>query len=445
MPTPAPYRYPETSVPRRAKAPDVAATTPATPVVNLDGPPAVKLPSKPASDEATGDGPEPWVLSIMADPGLGMMTKLRAAAMGMGLIESNIKSEDEFFKNLTDPNNPDNIMPASSEPGLTSDEAARLLRDVFIRNRAMDKVNDLMGADWHAPVGSEAWKKAQSLHRGNPQDERDKALMLGMVWVYEHREQIETVQATALQRYKDKKSPKARETLEAASELLTAVEVSTGKVRDDLQYSQGDSEFAKEAWRYLGSEKSKKFLEKMGAPIPWFTTCVTMVDPVAKAAGVDTSKWGALEMFQKKTLARFKASEAWVPAEKKEQPQPGDILIFVTYLSTYSQEEKKNVTRKELGSAVFQHVGILVQKVTTNEDGTETWVTADGGKGSAHHGQDKTGLTTRRYNPQTQQFLKPEQTNIQEAAEGGRYLLGFWSLPRLPMVKPEEKDKPKKK
>ena len=59
-------------------------------------------------------------------------------------------------------------------------------------------------------------------------------------------------------------------------------------------------------------------------------------------------------------------------------------------------------------------------------------MTADGGKGSSHKGEDKTGTTERRYNPATQQFITGAQTNLQEAAEGGRYLLGFWNIVRLP-------------
>jgi hypothetical protein len=42
------------------------------------------------------------------------------------------------------------------------------------------------------------------------------------------------------------------------------------------------------------------------------------------------------------------------------------------------------------------------------------------------------GTTERRDNPLTEQFIPSNQTNLQEAAEGGRYLLGFWSMTRLP-------------
>jgi hypothetical protein len=117
-----------------------------------------------------------------------------------------------------------------------------------------------------------------------------------------------------------------------------------------------------------------------------------------------------------------------VPAEKKVQPKPGDILIFVTY-----QKGPKGDIKKGIDKAFFQHVALLIEPVTQNSDGTERWVTADGGKGSSHKGEDKTGTTERRYNPSTLQFITGTQTNLQEAAEGGRYLLGFWSITRLPM------------
>ena len=253
-------------------------------------------------------------------------------------------------------------------------------------------------------------------------------MQVGILWAFERQDAIRTVRETALQRYQTKKSPKARETLEAATEVLTAIEASLNTSLGEHEYSPGDAEFTGKAWRYLGSEKTKKYLEKLGAPMPWFTTCVTMVGPVAEAAGVDLKKWGALDMFGKRTQERFTASEAWVPAEKKVQPEPGDILISVTYL-----KDNKGVMQKELSKAVFQHVSVLVERVTVNADGTEKWVTADGGKGSSHKGEDKTGRTNRRYNPATQQFIPESYSKLEEAAEGGRYLLGFWSLPRLPM------------
>jgi hypothetical protein len=372
---------------------------------------------------------EPWVMGIMGDTTLSLKIKLRAFVMNF-LWGSEMKSEEEFINDLIDPNNPDNAQPST---GLSSDDAAKQLSELYIRNRAVDKAKSLMGADWHAPVDSDARNKADSLHRGNPQDAREQAMKVGMVWAFDRQDAIRRVKETALQKYQATKSQQAKATLEAATEVLTAIEASLNKPLESMNYSPGYAEtgygeFAEQAWRYLGSEKTKKHLEKLGAPLPWFTTCVTIVAPIAEAAGVDMKKWGALDMFHKRTQERFKASEAWVPADKKEQPKPGDILIFVSYL-----KDTKGVMQKELSKAVFQHVAVLVEPVAKNEDGTEKWVTADGGKGSSHKGEDKTGYTTRRYNPATQQFIPESHTNLQEAAEGGRYLLGFWSLPRLPM------------
>ena len=392
----------------------------------------------PPSGEQQEDGPPDWVRSIIGDRTLSLTTKLRAMAMGIGFTEFEPKGEDEFIKDLLAKQASE---PAPDQPGLSSDEAAKQLTEQFTRNRAVDKAKSLMGADWHAAADSEAFKKAQSLHKGDPQDARSKALTGGMVWVYENQDAILKIKEEALSRYNKKKSPKALEMVEAADSLLTGIATSLNKSpAEQQQQSLGDASFAEDAWKYLGSEKSKKYLEKVGFPLAWFTTCVTLVNPVAEAAGVDTKKWGPLDMFDKRRQERFKEaqqSQAWVPAEKQEQPKPGDIIISVTY-----QKDQKGVVQKEISKATFQHVGILVEPVAKNPDGTERWVTADGGKGLSHKGEDKTGTTERRYNPNTQQFITGTQTNLQEAAEGGRYLLGFWSIIRLPKraETPDKKD-----
>jgi hypothetical protein len=372
-------------------------------------------------------GVSEWLRPILSDRNLSPGTKLRAMAMDIGFIEFEPKSEAEFVKDLESRQAEE---PAAAEPGLSSEEAGKLLTELLIRRRAVDKAMSLMGADWHAPVGSAAYKTARSLHGGDPQDVRSEALSGGMLWAFNHQEALQERKEKALIRYSKTKSAKAREEAEAADGLLTAVSTSLNKSLDEQQYSPATGDFAGDAWRYLGSEKSKKYLEKVGFPLAWFTTCVTLVNPVAQAAGVDTKKWGPLDMFDKRRQERFNEAQkasAWVPAESKKQPEPGDILITVSY------RKEKGVVSKEISKATFQHVAILVEPVTTNPDGSERWVTADGGKGSSHKGEDKTGTTIRRYNPVTQQFITENQTNLQEAAEGGRYLLGFWSIIRLPM------------
>ena len=436
---------------RRAKPPATPAgpqTSGASPAVTLDGPPAVKLPSKANEDtpnRTSASGAEPWVLDIIGDMDVSDVTRLRAAAIQARIAQTGPVSEEEFLASRA----ADPVETVPSTPGISSDEAGKMLTDhirqqeKIIRDRAIEKASSLLGADWHAKEGSEARKKADSLHKGDPQKVREEAMKAGILWAMDNKEKIQAIQAEAERKYKEKKSPKARETAEAASELLTAIGAAGNVSIDEMNYTPNNPYLTEDAWKYLGSEKTKKYLEKVGAPIPWFTTCVTMVDPVAKAVGVDTSKWGALDMFHKKD--RFNSSIAWVPASWKQRPKPGDILIFVSYLTTYSQDEKKNVMRKELGTAVFQHVSVLYEEVTDNGDGTEKWVTADGGKGSSHQGQDLTGLTTRRYNPLIQQFVPDKYTNLQEAAFGGRYLLGFWDLTRLPMLKPEDQNKAKQK
>ncbi len=382
----------------------------------------------PGEQQNAEAAPPEWVLSILGDRTLSLTTKLRAMAMGVGLIEVEPKTEDEFVKDMASEkaNEPD-----TGEHGLSSEEAGKQLSEQFIRNRAVDKAKSLMGADWHAPVGSAAYKTAQGLHKGDPQDARSKALTGGMVWAFENKDALEKIKEEALSRHKKSKSPKELEVAEAADGLLTGLATSLNQPLGEQQHNLADTDSAKNAWKYLGSEKSKKYLEKVGFPLGWFTTCVTLVNPAAEAAGVDTKKWSPLDMFDKRRRERFKEaqeSQAWVPAEKKEQPKPGDILIFVTF-----QKGQKGIVQKEISKATFQHVAILIEPVTKNPDGTERWVTADGGKGISHKGEDKTGTTDRRYNPTTQQFITGTQTNLQEAAEGGRYLLGFWSITRLPM------------
>jgi hypothetical protein len=149
-----------------------------------------------------------------------------------------------------------------------------------------------------------------------------------------------------------------------------------------------------------------------------------------------------MDMFDKRRKERFErlqASGGWVPADRKVDPKPGDIIMFVSYM-----KDSKGKPQMEVSKAFFQHVAILVEPVRDyvdrhgNTDGTQRWVTADGGKGLSHAGQDRTGLTYRRYNPKTQQFITDNQTNLSEAAEGGRYLLGFWDITRLPKVTPPE-------
>ena len=392
-----------------------------------------------AQQQQESETPE-WVLSILGDRSTTLITKLRAVAIAGGFMGPEPKSEDEFVKDLGASSQEDS--PAAAEPGMSSEEAGKQLTEAIIRSNAVNKAKSLMGADWHAAEGTDAHKKAMSLCNCNPQDARTQAMKAGIVWAFEQQDAIQKIKREAETKYNKTKSQKAREVAEAATEVLTAVEASMNTSLEEHQYSPGDAEFSDTAWRYLGSEKTKKHLEKLGFPLPWFTTCVTMVNPVAQAAGVDTKKWGALEMFDKKKKDRFKEAQesgAWVPAEKKEQPKPGDILIFVTY------QKDKGVVQKEIDKAFFQHVAILVEPVTANEDGTERWVTADGGKGSSHAGEDKTGLTVRSYNPVTQQFVTGKQSNLNEAAEGGRYLLGFWSITRLPRAEEAAKNKPVKK
>jgi hypothetical protein len=383
----------------------------------------------PAGEQKTAeDGVPAWVVSIMGDPHLGLTTKLKAMAMGVGLVDFEPKSEAELLKDK------------ASEPageaeggkhGLSSDEAGTELKEQFTRNRAVDMAKSKMGADWHAPKDSAALKTAKGLHGGDPQDVRSQALTAGMEWAYEHQEQLKKLKEEAMSRHKKSKSPGDLKTAEAAGDLLGSLGSSLGKPVGDLQVSLPNGSAAEAAWKALGSEKAKKSLEKVGFPLAWFTTCVTLINPVAEAAGVDTKKWSSLEMFDKRKKERFQEaqeSKAWVPAESKVQPKPGDIIIFVTY-----QKGQKGAVEKSISKAFFQHVAVLIEPVTKNEDGTERWVTADGGKGSSHKGEDKTGTTERRYNPATQQFITGTQTNLQEAAEGGRYLLGFWNITRLPM------------
>ncbi len=377
--------------------------------------------------EAEAGVPE-WVLSILGDRHISLTNKLRAMAMGAGFIEFEPKSEDEFIQDLVSRQASETEV---EEPGLSSEEAGRQLTEHFIRKHAVDKAKSLMGADWHAPVGSAAHKTARGLYPGDPQEVRSKVLKGGMLWAFENQDALQKIKEEATSRYQKTKSAKNRELAEAAHGLLTAVAASLNAPLGEHQYSPADADFADTAWRvHLDSETTKKYLEKVGFPVAWFTTCVTLVGPVAEAAGVDTKQWGPLDMFDKRRRERFteaQASQAWVPAEKKVQPKPGDILISVTY-----QKDNKGVVQKELSKATFQHVAILVEPVTTNTDGTERWVTADGGKGSSHAGEDKTGLTIRRYNPETQQFITGAHSNLKEAAEGGRHLLGFWDIARLP-------------
>jgi hypothetical protein len=390
---------------------------------------------QPASPTPPTDQKDPlaglpeWVLPILGDQSLTLTTVLRALAMGVGLIEVEPKSEDDIIK---DSASKEAAEPDAGKHGLSSDEAGKQLKEQFIRNRAVDQANSLMGADWHAPRGSEAHKKAQRLHSGDPHGVRDKALTGGMLWAYENKDALQQIKEEGMKRYQKTKDRKALETAEAANDLEMALATSLNKPVSSQQHNLADTEAAENAWKHhLGSEKTKKDLEKVGFPLAWFTTCVTIVNPSAEAAGVDTRKWSPLDMFDKRRKERFKEaqeSQAWVPAEKKEQPKPGDILIFVTY-----QKGPKGDIKKGIDKAFFQHVAILIEPVTQNSDGTERWVTADGGKGSSHKGEDKTGTTERRYNPSTLQFITGTQTNLQEAAEGGRYLLGFWSITRLPM------------
>jgi hypothetical protein len=381
----------------------------------------------PGEQQTAENGVPDWVRSIMGDPYLGLTTQLRAMAMGVGLIDFEPKTEDEFLKDQASKPADE---PEAGEHGLSSDEAGKQLTEQFTRNRAVDLAKSKMGADWHAPVDSAAYKTARGLHGGDPAKVREQALTAGMEWAYEHKDQLQKVKDKALARNKKTKSPDALKTAEAADGLLKGLGGSLGKPIGDLQVSLPDESVGETAWKSLGSENAKKYLEKVGFPLGWFTTCVTLINPTAEAAGADTKKWGPLDMFDKRRKERFKEaqeSKAWVPAENKVQPKPGDIIIFVSY-----QKGPKGVVEKDIGKASFQHVSILIEPVSKNPDGTERWVTADGGKGSSHKGEDKTGTTERRYNPATQQFITGAQTNLQEAAEGGRYLLGFWNIVRLP-------------
>lgn len=406
--------------------------------------PALAMATGLVSAAAPG-GTEDWLLSFLKDPKAPLVSKLRAMGIRGGYIGSQQKekSEEEFIEGLSAQT--DNAS-ADGASGLSSDEAAKAMTEHFIRNRAVAMAMELMGADWHAAEGSEARKKAEKLHAGqDPQKVREMALTGGMLWVYENQEKVQKIRDDAVTRYQQKKSEQNRLMAEAADAVLTAVTSTVGAPLAEQQQSQDTAEFADKAWRYLGSETSKKYLEKVGFPLAWFTTCLTLPKPVAEAAGVDTTQWGPMDMFDKRKgkQERFKEaqeSQAWVPADKGQQPKPGDVIMFVTYL-----KDPWGKVQKDLSKAVFQHVSILVLPVSVNADGTERWVTADGGKGSSHQGQDKTGTTERRYNPKTQQFIPNSQTNLQEAAEGGRYLLGFWDIARLPMRPPDQPKKAAKK
>lgn len=378
----------------------------------------------PTENSADADVPE-WVMSILGDSDISLKTKLRAMATGFGWIGPEPKSEDEFIKDLP----AEQPAKQPGEGGLSSDEAAKKLPEAMIRTDAVREAKEMMGADWHALPGSAAYKKSQKAMKGDPQKFRDKALTGGMVWAYENKDKLLKIKAEALSRFAAKKNPKDKETADAADALLSSLSASVKKPLAEQESSLENTDAAEEAWKSIGSEKTKKSLQKVGFPIAWFTTCVTLVNPVAEAAGVDTKKWGPLEMFDKKKKVQFEQNtEAWVPAERKQQPKPGDIIMFVTY----PKGQKKGEVQREMSKAFFEHVGILIEPVTANEDKTEKWVTADGGKGFSHRGEDKTGTTVRRYNPTMLQFIPESQTNLQEAAEGGRYLLGFWDITKLP-------------
>ena len=169
---------------------------------------------------------------------------------------------------------------------------------------------------------------------------------------------------------------------------------------------------------------------------------MTVPPEEAKAAGVDTSRWGPLDMFGNKE--RFKQLDgrcAWVPGEvctgtpeHNTRPQPGDILIMVSYPKIIKE------VQRDMSRAMFQHIAILIEpvKASAAQPDTETWITADGGKGDSHAGEDKTGRTERCYDPSRQQFMDCRSTKAYEAAEGGRYLLGFWRIAQLPR-RPEPK------
>ncbi|WP_295386940.1 DUF4157 domain-containing protein [uncultured Thiodictyon sp.] len=312
-------------------------------------------------------------------------------------------------------------------------------RDQRIRNLAVAKAQSLLGADWHARAGSEAKKQADSLYSGDPAQQRVEALNTAMKATRSMRAAIQMKMDAATATLRSKKPGKAdaAKVLAAGTELLAGLDATPTPGAEEQNVSGGASEMA---WRYLGSEKTKKSLETLGISIPWFTTCVTVPPAVAKAAGVDLKKWGPLDVLDKTKAARFKqldGQNAWIPAEHKQRPEPGDILVMVSYPMV------KGEPQKDISKATFQHIAVLLEPVTENADGTENWITADGGKGASHKGEDKTGMTNRRYDPATQQFVRQASTKTYEASEGGRFLLGFWSLPRLPQV-PEKPPTPDK-
>jgi len=358
-------------------------------------------------------------------------------------------SEDEFIAKISSEPPPKSLSPKEVEQ---LDEAVKQYyeslkkRDQDMRDAAVAKAKSLMGADWHAAPGTEARKKADSLYAGDPYALRLQALTLAMKTAQERRSDITSkinAAKSVLDNPKLKPGAKAQaaKVYEAGNDVIAALDAYASSVAvDEKTASGGPFELA---WRSLGSEKAKKHFETLGIPIPWFTTCVTLPAPVVKAAGVDMSKWGPLDMFANKE--RFKQLEgrnAWIPAEFRTSPEPGDILVFVTYPMT------KGEPQKGIATATFQHVAVLLEPVAKVADAAvpdmELWKTADGGKGLSHEGQDKTATTERYYIPSKGEFVRgPKSAN--EAALGGRYLLGFWSLPRLPRLDEKtETDKKKK-
>ena len=112
------------------------------------------------------------------------------------------------------------------------------------------------------------------------------------------------------------------------------------------------------------------------------------------------------------TRAKGKAKErgAWVDASAhmNSRPLPGDIYLI------YS-------------GATFKHIG-FVQSIVTNQDGTETWVTMDGGKGTSakyskegvllRQGSEKLSSDPIIYDPSTNEL-------------GNRSLAGWIDIDRL--------------
>jgi hypothetical protein len=357
-------------------------------------------------------------------------TRLRALLIANNLAGPDPLSEDEFLDALEQaaPSDED-VMTAVHDnkfrPVPETDASSRFA-DADMRRRVVLRALSLMGADWHAPLGTAAREKTLPLGgKDDPDGRRQAALRNAVAHSAERPGELREKLSAA----RKQKGPQARAIYNAARGLLAGLEHVLGTIPDEADHSLGRAELD-QVVKELGTANTKKYVEALGFPLSWYTTCVNLIGPTVTAGGVDIGKWSPLDMWvpkKKEQFAKLEKTGAWVPASSGETPEPGDLLIFVNYL-----KKDRSGPVKEIATASFQHIAILIEPVSNNEDGTQRWVTADGGKGISTKGEDKTGTTVRRFNPKTEQFVPEGAVNLNEAAQGGRYLLGFWRVTRLP-------------